>query len=390
MICRQTRESLSESILVTYEQEIVTADGYDYLAQGPQRSHRQRYVYPNGSEIILGCLEKPTKVLSTSWDIIYVNEAIETKEDAWEMLASRLNRPGRTRCGWLIGDTNPGHPSHWIKRRGDNGKTALWNSVHEANPQLFDRRGWSHLGRKYLSTLDGLSGARLQRLRYGLWAAADGLVYPHFGSTVVPVSACDGIRGRAVGGMDFGFNNPFAANWGVLDSDDVLWITGEYYRSKQTLPEVALALPRNGTRFYADPARPDSIVELRHAGFDVAPCVHLGARPIMEGIDRVSARIAEGRLKISEACTDLIRESTIYAYDPEKLTEQPIDSDNHAMDALRYLITGIDRGKAVPQPKPDLAAILAEQEWEEKQRHEEWQSVDNPAWWGEEEEEYGD
>ena len=34
--------------------------------------------------------------------------------------------------------------------------------------------------------------------------------------------------GKLVGGIDFGFRNPFAALWGRV-MDDVLWITGERY-----------------------------------------------------------------------------------------------------------------------------------------------------------------
>ena len=38
------------------------------------------------------------------------------------------------------------------------------------------------------------------------------------------------VRGlRRVGGIDFGFRNPFAAVWGFVDGDTVLWLTGEHY-----------------------------------------------------------------------------------------------------------------------------------------------------------------
>ena len=50
-------------------------------------------------------------------------------------------------------------------------------------------------------------------------------------------------RGRRVGGIDFGFRNPFAAVWGALDRDDVLWITGERYaaRASRSRPRPAPA-----------------------------------------------------------------------------------------------------------------------------------------------------
>src|SRR5581483_9926373 len=55
--------------------------------------------------------------------------------------------------------------------------------------------------------------------------ALEGLVYPDCGRSVVPGPAPAG--GRKVGGLDFGFRNPFATLWGTLDRDGVLWLTGE-------------------------------------------------------------------------------------------------------------------------------------------------------------------
>ena len=35
--------------------------------------------------------------------------------------------------------------------------------------------------------------------------------------------------GKPVGGIDWGWRNPFAALWGQFDRDDVLWIRDERY-----------------------------------------------------------------------------------------------------------------------------------------------------------------
>ena len=40
---------------------------------------------------------------------------------------------------------------------------------------------------------------------------------------------------RKVGGIDFGFRNPFAAVWGHLDEQGNLWITHEHYCRQQPL-----------------------------------------------------------------------------------------------------------------------------------------------------------
>ena len=112
-------------------------------------------------------------------------------------------------------------------------------------------------------------------------------------------------------------------------------------RSPSTLP----VLPEKGViRWFADPSAP-SIAELRIAGHDVVPCVHLGPRPLLTGIDRVTYRIKTGRLKvIAGSAPDLVREATLYHYPDDRSGEgpidheKPVDRDNHSMDALRYLV----------------------------------------------------
>src|SRR5207249_5565781 len=72
----------------------------------------------------------------------------------------------------------------------------------------------------------------------GSFVALVGLVYPDFERALVE---CDSTpEGRAVGGIDFGWRNPFAALWGVLDAGDVLWIDGERYGRQTPLHQHAL------------------------------------------------------------------------------------------------------------------------------------------------------
>ena len=123
--------SLTESVLVTYEQEVLPADGCEKIADGAGRSHRHVYHYPSGSEIVVGGLDRnPTRILSTAWDIVFANEAIELQQEVWETIGTRLNRPGRDhRFGWLLGDTNPSYPEHWLKKRIDANPSMLWKTT---------------------------------------------------------------------------------------------------------------------------------------------------------------------------------------------------------------------------------------------------------------------
>jgi hypothetical protein len=172
--------------------------------------------------------------------------------------------------------------------------------------------------------------------------ALEGLVYPDFAGALV--ETWPGPAGRAVGGIDFGWRNPFAAVWGVLDAGDVLWLQAERYRTQVPLHEHAAALKRLGpVAWWADPAGRTEIEELRAAGLAVRPADN----DIRPGIAAVTARLRTGRLKVLRGgCPQLLREAQLYRYPtPQERAlagENPVDEHNHALGALRYLVCGLD------------------------------------------------
>lgn len=178
--------------------------------------------------------------------------------------------------------------------------------------------------------------------------ALEGLVYPDFEALCAYDSANEVYSaGRQVGGIDFGFRNPFCALWGVLDRDDVLWICHERYLRETGIHEHAAALARQapGVMWYADPAGPTEIEELRRAGLKVLR----GGNPIQAGIAAVSARVRTGRLRVHRsACPNLLAEAKLYRYPSshsgQAETEVPLDQNNHALAALRYLVSRLDTG----------------------------------------------
>jgi hypothetical protein len=175
-----------------------------------------------------------------------------------------------------------------------------------------------------------------------LFTALEGLVYPDFAQAVVEEWPAP--TGRPVGGIDFGWRNPFAAVWGVLDRDDVLWIEGERYLTQTPLHEHAAALrERKAVEWYADPAGATEIAELRAGGL----AARRGDNDIRLGIAAVSARLRTGRLKVrGRACPNLLAEARLYRYptaaERALCGENPVDEHNHALAALRYLISRLD------------------------------------------------
>jgi len=184
LIVRKTRESLSEAALVTFEDKVLPA--HDGVKDGPRRNFRQAYHYPNGSELVVGGLDKPAKIMSTEYDMIYVQEATELDLTSWLALTTRL-RNGVMPYQQLIADCNPDAPTHWLWLRSQAGTTTMLHSRHEDNPRLYRNGHWTAEGRAYreklerLGHIDTASGERVgtewQRLGLGLWVQATGVIF---------------------------------------------------------------------------------------------------------------------------------------------------------------------------------------------------------------------
>jgi PBSX family phage terminase large subunit len=166
LVCRATRVSLTETVLVTFENKVLWP-GHPAMSGDASRQNRHSYDYPNGSQIIVGGLDNPERILSAEYDLVYVAEATEITEETWETLLTRLRNHVMP---WqqAICDCNPSYPSHWLNKRASSGKMRRILSRHSDNPSVTP---------KYLKTLAGLTGSRRARFFEGRWVAADGTVF---------------------------------------------------------------------------------------------------------------------------------------------------------------------------------------------------------------------
>jgi Terminase large subunit, T4likevirus-type, N-terminal len=265
-------------------------------------------------------------------------------------------RGERAKSGQILWFRRIGGVITWVPEGTPRSKsvTFIRASVYD-NPALLDANP------EYLDNLEALPDVERERLLHGNWAVRhEGLVYPEFEKCI----SNDAERLRVpptAGGLDYGWRNPFAAVWGHYDHDGCFWITGCRYRSGVEMAIHSEALPK-GVEWWADPASPGLTRELCSAGHNVRSCVHIPVRgasgetksPKMAGIAAVSARMRAGLLKIVR-CPEtlpLIRELGLYRYDPSKLSEEPLDIDNHACDATRYAVVGHDRWRGLPAAYP--------------------------------------
>jgi phage terminase large subunit len=215
-IVRKVRKSLTQAALVTFESKVLPQpSGVRFWTED------QEYRYPGGAVVALAGLDDPEKVKSTEFDIIYVQEATELDQNDWELLVSRL-RNGVLSYQQLIADCNPADPYHWLKQRCDRGDCLLLESRHEDNPMLWDheRGEWTEFGTSYLKTLDTLSGYLYQRLRLGLWVAADGMFFTEWNPEVHIVDARDiPSHWPCWTTTDYGFAAPWCTLWLTRDPE---------------------------------------------------------------------------------------------------------------------------------------------------------------------------
>ncbi|MFN3652631.1 MAG: phage terminase large subunit [Armatimonadota bacterium] len=393
LILRKTRASLTESGLVTFEAKVVP-EGHPILARSIQRRMRQAYRYPNGSELIVGGMDNPTKVMSTEYDIIYVQEAIELTEDDWESASTRL-RNGVMPYQQLIADTNPWTPNHWLKLRADAGVCRMLDTLHHENPVLYDhaRKCWTPEGKRYIATLDRLTGARYERLRKGRWVSAEGLVYDGWEPAVHIIDRMPAgwESWRKIRSIDFGYVNAFVCQWWAIDPDERMYRYRELYHTHRLVRDHAqqiLALSE-GEEIEATVADHDAEdrATLHAEGIETIAAY----KSISVGIQAVQQRLqtaGDGRPRLYILRDGLVEQdeqllaakrpiSTVqeidgYAWPKKKdkdgkpVKELPAPSDDHGLDAMRYAVAYVD-GLAgggtslvsrAPEPTEEAKAIL--------------------------------
>ncbi len=176
LVVRKYRADLREGWQRTFEDMVLWPGHPLLLEEGHgQGEHRSKYVFPNGSEIVLGHMEDPQRWFSSEWDCIFWNEAIECRiPEVWEKLARGLRkgtRPTQAPFRLLMGDTNPGPPRHFLNQACKEGRILRLTTTHADNP---------YLEPEALERLRNTTGVTRRRLYLGEWCDAEGRIIDTF------------------------------------------------------------------------------------------------------------------------------------------------------------------------------------------------------------------
>jgi len=382
LVARKSNTALAATALATYRAMIDPRENIRYF--GGNKIKPAAFEYPNGSLLIVTGLDKPEKVKSLEIDLCFLNEATECSIEDLEFIRSRL-RHGKTPYPQIIMDVNPDAPTHWLNQRMNEGKTTRLLSRHEDNPRFYDvvKHEWTEEGHHYIvEILGGLTGARLARLRYGIWSASEGTVYEDSwdrARNVIDRFPINPGWSRYLS-IDFGYTNPFVCQWWAEDGDGRLYRYREIYKTKTLVEdhcrEIALAsgwyhlLPRSHPKYaqrppdWADPLPREIICD--HDAEDRATFErHLGLyttaakKSVSDGIQAVASRLkpaGDGRPRLfflrdsvierdqelasrkKPTCTEEEFDTYVWKRDASGAKEEPVKQDDHGLDACRYLV----------------------------------------------------
>ena len=379
LLLRKTAASLGASTLEVYRKHVAV----DSLAcgeveyYGGSTSEPPQYRYRrNGSAIVIGGMDKPSKIMSSAYDTAVMDEGTEFFVQDFEAVISRM-RAGNMPYSQIILMCNPDAEHHWIYQRQAAGGMMFMESRHEDNPEYYTADGqMTPAGAAYLAKLDRLTGVRYQRLRRGLWVAAEGLIFEEWDPAVHLVDALpegsDGwVRWWSV---DFGYTNPFVLQCWAEDPDGRLWLYREIVHTgrlvedhaRQILsivrPEGEWIEPRPRGIICDHDAEDRATLE-RHLGMRTLPAIK-DVRPGIQAFQARLRRAGDGRPRVyvvrgcvverDPAMIDaakpigLAEEITGYVWakapDGKPAKEEPEKRDDHSCDPARYVGAQSDLG----------------------------------------------
>ena len=285
------------------------------------------YTLPNGSMIEFFSVDAVGKVHGPQRKRLFVNEVQNIKEEILRQLAIRTQ-------SIIFLDYNPTHSffvNDKIEVRADclcvhstykDNQFLSPEQVAEIESNMNDANWWRVYGEGKVGTLEGL-------------------IYSFEQIDVMPEKD-DQLK--EVYGLDFGFtNDPTAIVRMLVDTRKrIIYADERCYRTRMMNADIAELLRAEGmsraTEVFADCAEPKSIAEIRDAGINITACDK--DAPVKS--DKLVFQIQwmmGWQLYVTKQSANIIKELRNYTWAKGRngeMLNQPIDTFNHALDAIRY------------------------------------------------------
>jgi len=324
-IARATYPAIRGSVLRDF---IDILNGFEAYEPNNHNKTESTYLL-EGNMVEFISLDQPQKVRGRKRDILFVNEANEISLEGWNQLLFRTT-------GCAIIDFNPSDPMHWIyndvQTRPD-AKTLV--TTYKDNPHLAD---------VVIAEIE-----RFKQIDPDYWkvygegqrsAGRKGQIFTHFQKVeAIDWEECSSITI----GIDFGFTNDPTAVVKLGRKNDKRYIQELVYEKGLTIDLLVKRLRSAGVTnqdtIVCDSAEPRSIAELRRYGFNA-----IGVKKLKDSVRHGIHALKALRIFVTANSKNVWEEVVWYAWemdkdDRPKSPEKPIDSYNHALDAIRYANT---------------------------------------------------
>tara|TARA_B100000214_G_scaffold153450_1_gene109919 strand:- start:805 stop:2484 length:1680 start_codon:yes stop_codon:yes gene_type:complete len=350
------------------------------------REVEKMWNFPSGAKIEFGFLERDADVYryqgqAYSW--IGFDEITHLPtEFSWNYLASRLRTTDSEITPYMRCTANPGGVgAHWVKKRyidysppnvsfeGADGLTRKFIPARlDDNPYLAEDG-------RYEQMLKALPPTQRKQLLEGNWDVNEGAAFTEFSIDTHVISPFQiPVHWERVKGIDYGYASESACIWAALDpSDGTLIIYRELYRKGLTgedlgyrITEMELEDPfsvagvldtaawnRTGT---TGPTVGETLVKQGHKLRRADKNRIQGKIQIHEYLRLQQS--GRPRLQIFNNCPNLIRELQSIPLDKANPEDVDTKAQDHAYDALRYLIMSRPR---INDPLAELRNLRTQQ-----------------------------
>lgn len=305
---------------------------------------------PTGQKILFRGLDNPLKITSITVDVgilswVWFEEAYELEDvNAMDTVIESIrgSYPSDDFFKQITITFNPWHEGHFLKREFFDEETKRNNTLSMTT--TFRCNEWlDEVDRERMEDLYRTNPKRARIVCDGDWGVSEGLVFDNY--EVVDFDIRTKIKEiqEVTHGMDWGFtHDPTTLISSIVDlRNKNLWLYQEHHELAMTTDEIYEMLSEKNmlkASITGDSAEPRLISELRSKGVK-------GLRPSIKGKGSIlhGIQFLQGfNIYIHPSLTNTIEEFNTYTWKQDKNTgkwlNEPIDENNHIIDALRYSV----------------------------------------------------
>jgi phage terminase large subunit len=281
-----------------------------------------RYEFANGSYIEFFSADDSSKLRGARRDVLYINECNNVTFESYNELAIRTKKA-------IYLDFNPAN-EFWVHTELKDEQDSDFLILTYKDNEALDNSIVQQIEKNRLKAETSAYWANWWRV-YGLGEIGmlEGVIFSNWKTIdILPKEA------NLIGiGLDFGYTNDPTAIIEIYNYNGQRIINELKYQTGMLNSDIANALPKH-VPVYADSSEPKSIEEIKRYGITIKG-VTKGKDSINYGIDVMQ----RNEYLVTSNSTNLIKELRAYCWDTDKQgtrLNKPIDTNNHAIDALRY------------------------------------------------------